>query len=227
MISIFTGFGKKTSEFFFLMTLNNNKAFLNENIDTYNTCVKYPLQLLHSELTTAISEIDSDICVIPRRCISGIYNDMRFGNRDTPLRNYMWIRFKCMCNRDTDIPGFFFDASYDNYRYGLRIYNMTTAGMKKIRDAILNDTKNFIKLIKKLDSDKVFEISGNEYAKDHYPQYDPTLKNWLNRRDLFIHNTKNINNAYYSNELVEELAAGFQKLAGIYEFLINALLKGE
>lgn len=223
MIVIFEGFCEKTSEFFFLMTLNNSKAYLQENIDTYNNCVKLPLRELHRELSHNVLKIDDNICVMPGRCISGIYNDVRFGNKDTPLRNYMWVRFKYMCSRDTDIPGFFFDASYDGYRFGLRIYNMTSSGMGKIRTAILKDIKGFKKLSDKMEKAGVFEICGKEYAKDHYPDQEASLKKWLNKKDFFIHSTKGVTETYYSHELVDELAAGYKSLAGIYMFLKKAL----
>ena len=223
MIIIFDGFNEKTSEFFFLLSLSNSKAYLLDNTSTYNNYVKTPLKELHKEMSPVLLEIDNELCNIPSRCISGIYNDVRFGNKDTPLRNYMWVRFKCMCNRDTDIPGFFFDASYDNYRYGLRIYNMTTGGMQKIRDTILNDSKGFSKLANQLDTNITLELCGHEYVKDHYPEHDLLLKTWLNKKDFYIHCTRAPSETYYSHALVNELSSAYQSLADIYIFLKKAL----
>lgn len=223
VVDMFEGFDEKTSEFFFRMTLNNSKAYLQENIETYNSYVKHPLRELHSELSRIVLDIDSNICIMPGRCISGIYNDVRFGNKDTPLRNYMWVRFKCMCSRETDIPGFFFDASYDGFRYGMRIYKMTSGGMGKIRAAILKDARGFKKLSGRLDEDGVFENCGKEYVKDHYPEQEPSLKKWLNKKEFFIHRTQAAKGKYYSHELVDELSAGYRSLADIYLFIKRAL----
>lgn len=206
-----------------MMGLDNSKAYLLEKQDIYDNYVKRPLRELQSELSRTISEIDSELCTIPGRCISGIYNDVRFGNRDKPLRDYMWVRFKYMRSRSDDIPGFFFDASHDGYRYGLRIYKMTTGGMQKIRKAILDDPGSFRKLARQLEKSGSWEISGNEYAKDHYPGYEPILKKWLNKKDFFIHCTRDVSQTYYSHDLVDELAAGYNSLVEIYGFLKRAL----
>jgi len=220
---MFDGFNEKTSEFFFMMGMNNSKAYLQEKQDIFNDYVKSPLRELQSELSHTITEIDDELCTIPSRCISGIYNDVRFGNKDKPLRDYMWVRFKCLCGRDADIPGFFFDASYDSCRYGLRIYKMTSGGMQKIRNAILANPGSFSVLALRLDEAGRFEISGNEYAKDHYPDFEPILKKWLNKKDFFIHCSDVTRQTYYSHNLAEDMSASFKSLADIYSFLKSAL----
>ena len=223
MFPMFEGFSEKTSEFFFMMGMNNSKTYLQEQQDIYNEYVKRPLRELQRELSHTIAEIDSELCTIPSRCISGIYNDVRFGNKDKPLRDYMWVRFKCMNGRDTDIPGFFFDASYDGCRYGLRVYKMTTGGMQKIRDAILSDPVKFKMLSQNLDNDRRFIIEGNEYARDHFTDYDPILKKWLNKKNFYIHCSDIPMQTYYSNSLAEEMVSGFTSLSGMYKFIKAAL----
>lgn len=220
----FNGFTEKTLEYFLNICLDNSKSNFEANRQLYNEHIKEPLRGLQEGLVPVMLEIDKNICVKPSRCVSGAYNDARF-SRSEPVKTYMYLHFCAETGRETDIPGFFMDASYNGYRYGLQLYHRTTQGMMKLRDAVLSSEKRFTVIARDIEKKGVFILEGDSYKKDHYPQASPLLKNWLNRKSWWIGKTSPPDEAFFSAGLVNQLGEGFQALRELYCFIGEALTK--
>lgn len=219
----FQGFTDKTLEYFLNICLDNSKSNFEANRQIYNAHVKEPLRALQEALVPVILEIDKNICVKPSRCVSGAYNDARF-SRSEPVKTYMYLHFCAETGRDDDISGFFMDASYNGYRYGLQIYHRTTQGMAKLRDAVLANEKRFMKIAGAIERRGVFTLEGDSYKKDHYPQASPLLKNWLNRKSWWVGRTNAPDEDFFSPGLVNRLGEGFLALRELYGFMNKALV---
>lgn len=220
---LFQGFTDKTLEYFMQICLDNTKSHFEANRQLYNAHVKEPLRALHGELVPIMLSIDKDICVKQSRCVSGAYNDARFSRSD-PIKTYMYLHFCAETGRETDIPGFFMDASYDGFRYGLQIYHRTTQGMTKLRDAALGNEKRFTEIISKIEADGIFQLEGDSFKKDHFPAATPQLKNWLNRKSWWLGRTNMPDDDFFSQCLVTRLGDGFQKLRDVYHFFNDSLM---
>ena len=138
---MYTSFNESTNKYFQKISINNNKEYFNKIKLEYELHVKNPLIGLFYNLLDTILTIDNQMEFKPQRCISTPYTDSRF-NKSKPIKEYMYVRFKFNTVRKTDIPGLFFDASNENFRYGFKIYNITTTGMEKVRYCILNNLKS-------------------------------------------------------------------------------------
>jgi uncharacterized protein (TIGR02453 family) len=218
----FQGFTEKTLEYFLNIYLDNSKSTFEANRQLYTEHVREPLRALHEALVPVMLGIDSNICVKQSRCVSGAYNDARFSRSD-PVKSYMYLHFCAETGRENDIPGFFMDASYDGYRYGLQVYHRTTQGMTKLRDAVLANEKRFLGIVDTIENQGVFQLEGDSFKKDHFPAAPPRLKNWLNRKSWWIGRTNMPEEDFFSEGLVKRLAKGYKALRELYGFISHEL----
>ncbi len=91
--------------------------------------------------------------------------------------------------------------------------------MELLRDKIGENVALYSKLIDDLIL-KGFEISGEKYKKDHFPDIPQcSSKELLNRKCFSISKSKLINEKVYSRELKTELANAFLELKAFVEAL--------
>ncbi|MDD4296883.1 MAG: DUF2461 family protein [Ruminiclostridium sp.] len=112
----FYGFPESFADFLFQLQFNNTTDSLPENKITYKHLITEPLTLLCNALTPTALLVSETLITKPSKCVSTMYNDMRF-SRDTPLKGYMYIRFR-EPSHEKDILGLYFDMGYDYYSYG-------------------------------------------------------------------------------------------------------------
>lgn len=219
---MFEGFNESTTEYYEVIRKDNCKAAHQENERLYLEGVKYPLEELYYELYSYFSKIDSDLLSSKRRCISSAYNDARFC-RDTPIKEYFYIRFKLYKANKKNALGFFFDASLTGYKYGLNIYNSDAGGMERIRDYIL-DNKHFAKeVIEKFHKTGLLEVRGEKYKRAYYPEEDAVLQDWLDRKRIsFVHEGE-LSSVFFERDMLELILAAFSSAQDVYFMLKEAL----
>jgi uncharacterized protein (DUF2461 family) len=218
---MFTGFKVDTFELFKKIMINNNKEYFNEHKNEYELFIKLPLTELYYDLLNTITDIDKQLEYKLSRCISTPYTDARF-MREKPIKEYVYIRFKLRRDRKNDIPGFFFDASIDSVRFGLKIYNITALGMENIRQKLLKDIPYYNRYIKKLEKNEITIKHCEKYKRDHYPTIKDPLKNWLNSKDINICYLSD-KNILLKSELRNEISHTFYQLENIYDLIKNCL----
>jgi len=220
----FTGFPKEFANFLFSLQFINSHELLNENKLKYKKLITEPLTQLFYELMPIVSSISKSVETKTSKCISSMYNDMRF-SRGNPLKCYMYLRFREPFH-EKDVLGFYFDMGYDYYSYGVRIYKQTNPGMEKIRKGILEKSELFAQEIEKI-KQQGMAIYGGKFSKDHYPNIDNTMiKDILNRKSFYIARVCLISEAVFSRELVKEIAEGYGNLKEIYTLFKDVLNYG-
>lgn len=162
----FKGFDKGTNDFLFELQFINTIEKQNKNLVKYKKYITIPINLLYLDLLEVINQINVDFETKPARCISTPYTDRRF-SPNVPLKEYMYLRFR-QPNRKTNILGLYFDMGCDAYGYGLKIYKPTSKDMNLLREKISENVNLLSKLIDDLIL-KGFEITGEKYKKDHFP----------------------------------------------------------
>ena len=215
-IIMFNGFSMSTNNFFKEIMLNNSRQNFIENKSLYDLYVKKPLTELFYELLDTIMSIDSELEYKLQRCISTPYTDARFMPK-TPIKEYMYLRYKLCRDRKTDIPGFFFDASVETIRFGLKVYNITSMGMESIRLELKENLDFYNTYIKKLDGKQIKMYDCEMYKKDHFPHIKKPLNNWLNSKDIRIYKLLPDNDIYFSSKLANEIEYTFRNLEVLYK----------
>jgi len=220
----FTGFPKEFVDFLFSLQFNNTIEQLPENKPIYRRLISEPLALLCSALAPTALSVSDTLMTKPSKCVSTMYSDMRF-SRDTPLKGYMYIRFREALS-EKDVLGLYFDMGCDYYSYGIRIYKQTSAGMERIRNFALENRQAFIR---ELEGMKALDmaIKGDKFAKDHYPEAkNETLKELLNSKNFYIGRDCPISGLVFSGELQKELSDAYNELRGLYLLFRKALYGG-
>jgi uncharacterized protein (DUF2461 family) len=219
MMEKFNGFPKEFVDFYIQLSFENTIAKQSENIVNYKKFIMEPLNQLYYELLPVACEINPSLETKPARCISTPYTDRRFSPA-TSLKEYMYLRFK-QSGKNNDIVGLYFDMSADMYSYGLRIYKQSASGFQKIKDLALKKPKVFEKEIENIISNG-YEIVGDKYKKDHYPQIkSDVLNDFLNRKTFYISKKVKLNDKVFTKELADEITEGFYQLKNFINLIIG------
>ena len=211
----FKGFDKETNNFLFELRFCNTIDKQSENLVKYKKYITEPINLLYLDLLDVVNQFDMDFETKPARCISNPYTDRRF-SPNVPLKEYMYLRFR-QANKKTNIIGLYFDMGSEAYGYGLKIYKPSSNEMDLLREKISENYKLCSKLIDDLIL-KGFEITGEKYKKDHFPDIpDCSAKELINRKCFSISKTKSVNDSIYTQELEAELSKAFMDLRDFIE----------
>ena len=217
----FNGFPKEITEFLFSLQFKNNTEFLSENKILYKKLITEPLTSFYYAIHEDALSVSDTLITRPSRCISSMYNDMRF-SRNTPLKEYMYIRF-VESSYKNNILGLYFDMGRENYSYGLRVYKQTSSGMDKIRTGIIENRKCFSQELNRLDSLNL-KIKSNQFAKDHYPsEKSGEMKTLLNSKNFYISCECPINETVFKGNLINEVSQAYHEMAKIYSLLKTSL----
>ena len=220
----FRGFDDRSLEYFWGASLNNSKQYYEDNKLLYQSAVKEPLTELHAALCPSALTIDADICTLPRRCISKVYNDFRYSGKRYPIKDYMFLHFCAnVADEQGDTPGLFFGAGLRGWDCGFTVYHVTNAGMRRFKDAIKAHHKQFTAIAEKIKNDRRITVGGDAYKKDHYPDEPESVKVFLNRKSLWVAAHYPHDDYYRTPELIDEIGSVWQTLAPLYRFYLDAL----
>ena len=222
---IFMIFKQDTLDFLKDIKKNNCKDWFTKNKDRYNDSLLSPLKELVVQLSETMLKIDPELETEPRvdRTISRIYRDTRFSKDKSLYRNNAWVSFKRKGRDKLDYPVFFFELSPHGFRYGMGFYSATVQSMNAIREKIDRDEKKFIQIIDQLQSKCIFSPEGDLYKRNRYQGTEDKVKDWYNRKNLYLmHHSENINEIF-SNRFVYRLKEDYESLSAIYHFFTEAI----
>lgn len=220
---MFNGFSENTIEFLSRLGQNNNKAWFEENRQDYEEYVINKFKALVNELGPYMLEIDPFLEIKPNKCISRIYRDIRFSKNKAPYRNNLWISFK-RANRDWKTePTYYFELFTYGYRFGMGFYDMPREIMDKLREKIVEEDKDFVKMTKAFKKQKVFRLEGECYKRTLNENILPEYKEWYQRKEIYFVADRVIDEVLFSNDLVEELMINFKLLLPIYDYFLKLI----
>ena len=218
-------FSAKSLDFLFENTLNDSKVWFNEHKEDYKQNVIIPFAELVTALTDTMLEIDSGFICDPKR-ISRLYRDARYSKGKSIFRDYVWYSFS-RSREAYDHPGYYFSISPNGFDYGCGYYTASTDTMNIIRSLILSDDKAAKAALKAYKEQDVFELYGEMYTRDRYPEESPERKNWLNRRQIGVSCESKDFDLLFSDKLAEKIAADFKAIAPVYKLFITATEKNK
>lgn len=214
-------FSKKTIDFLIENRLNDSKAWYQEHKEDYKKYVAEPFSEFITSLQPTINEIDSEIICNPKR-FSRLYRDARFSKGGSIFRDNMWCSFERKTEQLKAIPSFYFEISPKGFDYGCGYYMASTATMNALRKLILKDDKAFQEAINAYESQTTFQLAGDLYKKNRYPEQSERICNWLNRKSIYLFCRSTDIDMFYSNKLSNMIAEDFKKIAPIYHFFMKA-----
>ena len=218
-MSKFTGFPQNLSDFWFDLHFNNHVENVTEMKEKYKVYIMNPLAELYEALVPTVLAISENVELSPARCISSPYTDRRFSH-GTPFKEYMYLRFKQM-GKKTDIPGFYFDMGAEYYSYGLRVYKQTASGLSQMRERLAHYEETVSVILDAVLANG-YEIIGEDYKKDHFPDMKKrSVKFLLNKKSFYIGKKVGVNASIYTKELANEIAECFRQMGDIFRLLAD------
>ncbi|MDF2963219.1 MAG: hypothetical protein K0S39_4954 [Paenibacillus sp.] len=218
---MFTGFSENTMIYLNNLKNNNNKTWFEDNKADYE---KYLLNVF-KELTEALIphmlEIDSFIDIRLNKCISRIYNDVRFSKDKSPYKSNMWISLKREYKDWKQEPTYYFELFPDGYRFGMGFHDIQKDTLEKIRKMIENEDEEFKEIYSFYNNQKLFRLEGNSYKRTLNDSIEEKYKEWYQKKEIYFVCDKSIDEVLFSRDLVDELAQGFKSLSPIYEFFLR------
>lgn len=215
-------FSQGTVDFLFENRLNDSKVWYQEHKEDYKAFVIQPFSELITNLEPTIHSIDGELMCNPKK-ISRLYRDTRFSRGLSIFRDDVWYSFANRRELGRPTPEFYFEISPRGFEYGCGFYMMSSATLEAVREKILSGDKLFKKALRAYEKQDVFELGGELYKRNRYPEQSERLCSWLNRKSLYLFARSNDFGMMFSEELAEKVAADYLSIAPIYEFFLSAV----
>lgn len=217
---MFNGFNKKTVSVLDSLKFNNSKSYYNNIKEEYAENITKPLKLLNEELIGVLGEIDGDLILNTRYCISSPFSDARF-NKSRPLKEYVYLRYRVNPQKSCNVLGYFFDASPEEMKYGLKVYKASHRGICDIGDLLLWENTE---LLNALEGRGYSLAMGG--ASEHEERFEKINleKEWVSRNEFMLYKRSKIEDVFFKRELFEKIKWDFFELSDVYFILKEALI---
>lgn len=216
----FQGFTGETIDFLWELRMNNSKEWMDLNRQRYKEVLKEPFDLLARGVTQRLSEATGEEL---HWAVSRINRDIRYSKDKSPYRDCRWLVVKEPMVQGTgwkNRPSFYFELGTQGYDYGMGFYEATPAYMKAYRQGILDSTEAFTKIIKKIDKDGSFQLTGEDYKKIGNREALPSeLRPWFVKKSFAVLGRGGIDEALFTGELMDLLVEQWKKLLPLQDYL--------
>lgn len=212
-------FSPRTLDFLFENSLNDSKSWFNDHRNEYNEYIAAPFKDFTEALTPAMKEIDEHITHIK---ISRIYRDARYARGKSIFRENMWCTFSRGRDLYKSLPAFYFDISGNGFEYGCGFYVASAEAMNNMRSMILSGSPYFEAALEAYKAQDTFELYGDKYKRNKYPDESEEKCDWLNRKTIGLFTLSKDWELLFSDKLYEKIAADFAAVAPVYDFFIKA-----
>ena len=134
----------------------------------------------------------------------------------------MWCTFSRGRNLYKSLPAFYFDISGNGFEYGCGFYVASAEAMNNMRSMILSGSPYFAAALEAYKSQDTFELYGDKYKRDKYPDESEERADWLNRKTIGLCALSKDWELLFSDRLYEKIAADFAAIAPVYNFFLKA-----
>ncbi|MBP1561010.1 MAG: DUF2461 domain-containing protein [Oscillospiraceae bacterium] len=214
-------FSAKSLDFLFENSLNDSKAWFNEHKEDYKKYVVEPFSELIGRIAPVMLEIDEEFVCDPRK-LSRLYRDARYAKGKSIFRDYVWYTFSRPVSEKRAVPGYYFSISPNGFDYGCGFYCADSSTMAAARKLILADDKSFKQALSAYKKQDTFELYGELYKRDHYPDETAEKRDWLNRKALGVCCESKEFGLLFSDGLADKVAEDFRSIAPVYKFFTAA-----
>lgn len=212
-------FNEQTNDYLIGIRFNNYKEWFHAHKDMYRLNVHEPMAELAGEVYERMYKMDKSFVQTPK--ISRANRDIRFSKNKNPYKECKWFFLRADGRPDLTYPKptYFFEISPDWWRYGLFFYPKPS-DMQLYRNKLEAETARFERIVKKIEKDKQFIITGDSYKRQFKNNLPPKLNDWYQYKGFDLICTEEYSNTdFYGDELADIVFSGFKKLYDMYKFL--------
>ncbi|MCI9512718.1 MAG: DUF2461 domain-containing protein [Oscillospiraceae bacterium] len=211
---MFTGFTQDTVDFLWNIRFNNDRAWFEENKQTYLSHVQRPMKALGEALYAYMADHYPKLGL--NLHVSRIYRDARrlFGRG--PYKDHLWLSLRVESEAWTCRPVFYFEISPELCSYGMGFYSATAQTMERFRRETAANPRPMEDLARKLQRQEDFHLEGPEYARKKTAP-SPILEPWISRKSLSLCCDRPYDELVFTPALLERVEGGFDFLVPYYE----------
>ncbi len=216
-------FSPQTIDFLTMNRLNDSKTWFNEHKDDYRRFVAEPFREFTEKLLPEMQKIDPLINSVR---ISRIYRDARYSRGKSVFRENMWCTLGRTRELYYSLPCFYFDISANGFEYGCGFYEPARETMDAMREMIKGDSPLYIAAADAFSSQSVFELYGDVYKRNHFPDQSEEKCLWLNRKNIGLTALSTDWDILFSDRLADKIAADIRQVVPVYDMLLAACEAG-
>ena len=213
----------------FLSTLekNNHRDWFHEHKSDYEDLIRTPALHFIDDMKDEINHLSPHFLAISKKVggsLMRIHRDVRFGKDKSPYKTNIGIQFRHERGIDVHAPGFYVHIEPGECFVGVGIWRPDATALGKIRDAIVENEKDWLSAINDKEFKKSFEINGESlktgprgYDKEH------PLINDIKRKD-FIAIAHIDEKRMLGNNIKQHVVKCFTDAEPYIKFLCKALM---
>lgn len=214
---MFKGFSGQTSDFFWELVFNNDREWLHEHKQEFETLLNRPLKELAEETAALLAERFPQM--EPKAHVSRIWRDSRrlFGR--PPLKEEMWFEIRSKSAPDNSAT-FYFVIKPAGIGWGMGFWCAEASQMERFRASIDANPAKFEKLAAGIAKMKSYKVEGPEY-KRRKREFGNATDEWYNRKGLSVNHSEDFGEKAESAKLPAILADEFSSLMPMYDYLLQ------
>jgi uncharacterized protein (TIGR02453 family) len=184
----FNGFSPEAFVFLRKLKRNNRREWFQPRKPLYEKLLREPMEALLLELGERIEPQLPGIRFHPKKHIFRIYRDVRFSEDKSPYKDHLAANPRFPSNGINERPGFYLHVAPGEVFVAGGLYMPDSAQLVKIRTAIAEKPRPFIKVIHELRFKKYFgELQGERLkrAPKGFPPDHPRIQ-YLQLKQFFV-----------------------------------------
>ncbi len=221
----FTGFSRDTFSFLAGLTMNNDRAWFEENRLAYEEFVVEPALALIAALDPVVKSLSPHYRGVAKRSggsLMRIYRDTRFANDKTPYKTNIGIQFRHDRAKDVHAPGWYVHLDLQECFVGAGTWRPEPADLLSIRKAITEHADDYTAALAAstaqglVPAGESLQRSPKGFLPDHRLAADVRRKDFLVSADIPPEQ-------FLNGGLVDVLARRFRDSSPYMAFLCRAL----
>jgi uncharacterized protein (TIGR02453 family) len=212
---MFEGFSPEAIDFLWGIRFNNNKAWFEENKQTYLDKLYHPMKALADEVFEPFADTPGMICKVSR-----IYRDARLPNYAlSPYKETLWFCIRHECVSWAQHPALFFEISPDGCTYGFGLIQPKAAAMTAFREQLADNPKPFLKLVQKIEKNTDITVGGAAYYRKKVCPA-PELERFYQLKNIEAWKQVPAGDEMFSPALAEQVRGTLTALLPLYQYLL-------
>ena len=211
---MFKGYSPETVDFLWGIRLNNNREWFAEHKKDYVNYLYEPTKELGKLLFTPFIEKPGHLLKVSR-----IYRDARM-HHPVPYKESLWICIRKDVEWWAEHPCLYFEIRPEGVSYGFIWLQPKVAALKAFREGISADSKEFLKILRKLKKDTGLEVTARTYKRPPQTPEDPKLAPYFAwQKYIACDVDEPVEEAMFGPELGKRAEKVLKALLPLYEYL--------
>ena len=210
----FKGFSPETVDFLWGIRMNNNREWFTANKQNYVQYLYEPMKDLGKDLFAILDDTPGNLLKVSR-----IYRDARM-HHPLPYKESLWICIRKDVEWWAEHPCLYFEIRPEGVSYGFIWLQPKVAALKAFRQGISADSKEFLKILRKLKKDTGLEVTAKTYKRPpQTPEDEKLLPYFAWQKYIACDVDEPVEEGMFGPELGNRAAKVLEALLPLYEYL--------